>query len=600
MKKKIGLAVLLIAVTMGTAFAIDFKQFDHENDIKVTSVTATPNSGLIIEYKGLKGTIKLGFLVLVVYKNDQINTEYYNSETMLKKDKLETFEIKKLDRIPAEIKVVNIYVGTSKNDIKKGQNYLSIAADAVLSAGAQLPDLENMCRAYNITVEAFSKIDNARTAIDLLVKSNNVFQASLKYKNAKASGKNGDAMAANRELMSKNLDFIESVGSLGMNTIQQKLLSAAVEGAKKAMKAMQEANDRTIWTGVVAETDDSDLGGAPYINYATTALQLVGNGVPLSDIRTVLEVLVKAENKDVKLPPKKPPNAKEVGRKITTEQKFYEKEVKVYLAEETKTGIKIPYTSTITSKKGLVFIARCTYSDGSVRTAYNKEGWLLKNIAFEPKFTIASPTSIKSVIVFIGASKEDADAKLKQFEDKDKVTVTFDSNGGSAPNPATKTVKTGDNYGKIFPVVSRAGHSFAGWFTAVSGGTSVINSTTVTSKTNHTLYARWTAVSPPPPKKLSRADYQNIIQSKCKFNNAADVWVVMDKHSSANDLYRIWANSYPNPLLAKKPNKPDKDIIQERCGFSDPNGVWAVVAKHKSADSLLKVWADSYYQGLRK
>lgn len=72
------------------------------------------------------------------------------------------------------------------------------------------------------------------------------------------------------------------------------------------------------------------------------------------------------------------------------------------------------------------------------------------------------------------------------------LTVSFDAQGGSTPNPATKSVTYNAPYGTL-PSTSRAGYSFGGWYTEASGGTQVLATTTVTVSTDHTLYARWTA-----------------------------------------------------------------------------------------------------------
>jgi uncharacterized repeat protein (TIGR02543 family) len=72
------------------------------------------------------------------------------------------------------------------------------------------------------------------------------------------------------------------------------------------------------------------------------------------------------------------------------------------------------------------------------------------------------------------------------------VTVTFNANGGSAPNPANKKINAGSAYGNM-PNVSRPEHTFSGWYTQASGGTLVGTSTTVTNEKDHTLYARWSA-----------------------------------------------------------------------------------------------------------
>lgn len=73
-------------------------------------------------------------------------------------------------------------------------------------------------------------------------------------------------------------------------------------------------------------------------------------------------------------------------------------------------------------------------------------------------------------------------------------TVTFNSNGGTTPSPTSKTVTYNSTYGTL-PTVTRTGYTFAGWYTAASGGTQVTSSTTVTITAAQTLYAHWTVNS---------------------------------------------------------------------------------------------------------
>lgn len=70
--------------------------------------------------------------------------------------------------------------------------------------------------------------------------------------------------------------------------------------------------------------------------------------------------------------------------------------------------------------------------------------------------------------------------------------ITFDTNGGSVPSPASKTVGYGEALGEV-PSVSRAGYAFDGWFTLASGGTQITTETTVT--TTVTFYAQWTQLT---------------------------------------------------------------------------------------------------------
>jgi uncharacterized repeat protein (TIGR02543 family) len=71
-------------------------------------------------------------------------------------------------------------------------------------------------------------------------------------------------------------------------------------------------------------------------------------------------------------------------------------------------------------------------------------------------------------------------------------TVTFDAQGGTAPVPASTVVTNGLTYGTL-AATTRAGYTFAGWWTAVDGGgTQVTSGTTVTITAAQTLYAKWT------------------------------------------------------------------------------------------------------------
>jgi uncharacterized repeat protein (TIGR02543 family) len=68
-------------------------------------------------------------------------------------------------------------------------------------------------------------------------------------------------------------------------------------------------------------------------------------------------------------------------------------------------------------------------------------------------------------------------------------TVTFDPQGGFV-SPTSKTVTVGSTYGTL-PTPVRWEYDFKGWWTATAGGSQVTSPTTVTTASNHTLYARW-------------------------------------------------------------------------------------------------------------
>ena len=76
------------------------------------------------------------------------------------------------------------------------------------------------------------------------------------------------------------------------------------------------------------------------------------------------------------------------------------------------------------------------------------------------------------------------------IETTDAVTiVTFDANGGTV-DTNSKNVTYGNTYGTL-PTPTRTGYTFAGWYTAASGGTQITSVSTVNTTANHTLYAHW-------------------------------------------------------------------------------------------------------------
>ncbi len=75
---------------------------------------------------------------------------------------------------------------------------------------------------------------------------------------------------------------------------------------------------------------------------------------------------------------------------------------------------------------------------------------------------------------------------------RNKITITFDSNGGSEPTYKVMQVTSGGAYGEL-PETSREGYVFDGWYTEKTGGSKITETTIVTNLDDHTLYARWIA-----------------------------------------------------------------------------------------------------------
>jgi hypothetical protein len=70
-------------------------------------------------------------------------------------------------------------------------------------------------------------------------------------------------------------------------------------------------------------------------------------------------------------------------------------------------------------------------------------------------------------------------------------TVTFNSQGGSSPDPGSKIVTYDQAYGAL-PVVTRSGYLLEGWWTGENGtGVQILATTAVSIASEHILYAKW-------------------------------------------------------------------------------------------------------------
>jgi hypothetical protein len=85
----------------------------------------------------------------------------------------------------------------------------------------------------------------------------------------------------------------------------------------------------------------------------------------------------------------------------------------------------------------------------------------------------------------------------------------------------------------------------------------------------------------------TREEYQAVIQAHCDYSDPKGVWTAMNTHPNADDLYRMWAESYPGNNRSSYPSRPagksDQDIIKEKCKFSNPQAVWDAAAKQKDS-----------------
>ena len=85
-----------------------------------------------------------------------------------------------------------------------------------------------------------------------------------------------------------------------------------------------------------------------------------------------------------------------------------------------------------------------------------------------------------------------ADHELYAMWAANAYNVTFDAQGGSAPNPPTKSVTYGSAYGTL-ATTARTGYTFEGWWTPEAVNGHVTEGYTVRTAADHTLIALWAA-----------------------------------------------------------------------------------------------------------
>lgn len=137
--------------------------------------------------------------------------------------------------------------------------------------------------------------------------------------------------------------------------------------------------------------------------------------------------------------------------------------------------------STISAKEGGPYIIRMNNVASPSVTGYDFKGWSATQSGTTPIDMTASIPAGTNGYVFL----------YTIFTPKD-ITVTFNNGyGGTNSIIDTKTLAFNSSYS--FPTTpSRPNYTFAGWYTAASGGTEVTGITPVTNASNHTIYAHWT------------------------------------------------------------------------------------------------------------
>lgn len=98
----------------------------------------------------------------------------------------------------------------------------------------------------------------------------------------------------------------------------------------------------------------------------------------------------------------------------------------------------------------------------------------------------------KKVALRVAGTSTKLSFTAKYTDTVKRVRIVFAPNGGRV-NSGSKTVICGKTYGTL-PAPTRRGYTFAGWYTAKSGGSRIGSSSVVRTTRNQTLYARWKLV----------------------------------------------------------------------------------------------------------
>lgn len=98
----------------------------------------------------------------------------------------------------------------------------------------------------------------------------------------------------------------------------------------------------------------------------------------------------------------------------------------------------------------------------------------------------------KKVTLRVAGTSTKLSFTAKYTDTVKRVRIVFAPNGGRV-NSGSKTVICGKTYGTL-PTPTRRGYTFAGWYTAKSGGSRIGSSSVVRTTRNQTLYARWKLV----------------------------------------------------------------------------------------------------------
>lgn len=141
---------------------------------------------------------------------------------------------------------------------------------------------------------------------------------------------------------------------------------------------------------------------------------------------------------------------------------------------------KINNTTSFTSGTKIASGTSVTFSQ-TAKAGYTFEGWY--NAATGGTKVSSSSTYTTTIT---------AETTIYANYTANQYTVSFNNNGGSGATPGNITVTYGQPYGTLPAGPTPPGaDQFVGWSTGASSGPIITSSTTVTTASNHTLYARF-------------------------------------------------------------------------------------------------------------
>ena len=176
--------------------------------------------------------------------------------------------------------------------------------------------------------------------------------------------------------------------------------------------------------------------------------------------------------------------AKTGGTKVTSETIVKTASAHTLYAQWTANSYKVTFDanggSTSTTEKTVTYDATYGTLPSPTRTGYTFAGWYTAK---------TSGSKVESTTKVAITSAQTLYARWTA----NTYTVTFDANGGTTTT-ASKTVTYDSTYGEL-PRPTRTGYAFDGWYYDLSDELEVDDSSTVIVASNHTLYARWYAIS---------------------------------------------------------------------------------------------------------